>query len=354
MKHLDHSPGHTNEYLPRCVPWQSRYREGVLQLFSDVTHKRQLWDWQFQSNPFGFRFDSVVLVDRKDQVVGFNGVMPVMASDRGAELPVLWSCDFFLAPAWRGKGLGSEIKHELHKKAPVIMAFGISDRASEVLKHLGWVQDISVESYRMIRKVGGWRSWAFMALQLANRVARGILSLRWLATVPKDLHLSVRSSLPARDTVDSLWRACAESYERVVVRDYRYLDWRYQKHPLARYAFVRAERAGELEGILVVRTHGEQLRIVDYVGPGDNRQVKQELINYAVKCFRHQTQISAVTSDSQFGDCLQASGFIRLRRKPGFFRYEKEPSDARWFIMAGDSDGEFLQASSDFCYRGAL
>lgn len=352
--HSDHGPSHSAGHLPSCVPWQSHYREGVLQLFSDVAHKRRLWSWQFESNPFGFSFDPVVLVDQNDQVVGFNGVMPVMATDRGAELPVLWSCDFFLATDWRGKGMGSRIKHELHEKSSVIMAFGISDRASEVLEHLGWVQDKSVESYRMIRKLGGWRSWAFMALQLANRVFRGMLSLRWLAAAPKDLHLSVRSSLPARDKVDSLWMACAGSYERVVVRDYRYLDWRYQKHPLGRYAFVRAERAGELAGILVVRTYGEQLRIVDYIGPGDDRQFKQLMINYTIKCFCHLTQISAVTSDSQLGDCLQASGFIRLRRKPGFFRYEKEPSDARWFIMAGDSDGEFLQASSDFCCRGAV
>ena len=349
-----HGHSDAGRHLPRCVPWQSRYREGVLQLFSDVAHKRHLWDWQFESNPFGFPFNPVVLIDRKDQVVGFNGVMPVMATDRGAEFPVLWSCDFFLATDWRGKGLGSRIKRELHAKSPVIMAFGISDRASEVLRHLGWVQDMSVESYRMIRKVRGWRSWAFMALQLANRIMRGVLPLRWLATTPKDLHLSVRSALPARDRVDSLWKACAGGYERVVVRDYRYLDWRYQRHPLARYAFICAEKLGDISGILVVRIHGEHLRIVDYIGPADDRLLKQVMVDHAIRCFRHVVQVSAVTSDHQLGDCLCAAGFIRLRQSPLFFRYEKKPSDAKWFIMAGDSDGEFLQAGADFCDRGAL
>lgn len=340
------------EPLPRCVPWQDRYREGVLQLFSDVAHKRRLWNWQFESSPFGFSFNPVVLVDREDQVVGFNGVMPVLAADNGAEVPVLWSCDFFLASAWRGQGLATRIKRELHGKSPVIMALGVSDKASDVLAHLGWVRDTSVESYRMTRRLSGWRSWVFIVLQLANRLLGERMFSYGRGAAPEGLSVSVRSSLPARDEVDALWMACAGGYERIVVRNFRYLDWRYQKHPLGRYAFVRAERAGNLAGILVVRTHGEHLRIVDYIGPCDDRPLKQAMIRHAVNRWRHVSQMSAVTSDDQFGDCLLAAGFVRLREKPRFYRYEKQGADKHWFIMAGDSDGEFLQAAYDFSSSG--
>jgi len=340
--------------LTRCVSWEDKYQDGVLRLFPDVGHKRHLWDWQFQSNPFSLPFSPVVMVDDQDQVVGFNGVMPVMAEDAGVQRPVLWSCDFFLAEAWRGKGLGSDIKHELHQKSPIVMAFGISDRASDVLQHLGWIPDTSVESYRMIRRFSGWRTWVFMALQLANRVVRGSwLSMKHRAP-EAEMRLSVHSSLPGKDLVDKLWRTCAGGYERIVVRNHQYLDWRYQKHPLGRYAFVRAEIADKLAGILVVRTNGEHLRIVDYLGPSSDYQLKKAMIDFVVGRWRHVTQISAVTSDGQFGDCLCAAGFIRVRGKPRFYRYETELSDRKWFIMAGDSDGEFLQAGSDFCERGLL
>ncbi|MBI48395.1 MAG: hypothetical protein CMG91_13315 [Marinobacter sp.] len=342
------------EILPIPTDWHPRYREGVLALFSDVGHKNELWTWQFESNPFALGFDPVVLVDGENQVVGFNGVMPVLATDKGAEIPVLWSCDFFLANKWRGQGLGSKIKHELHRKSPIIMAFGISDRASDVLKHLGWVQDTSVESYRMIRKVGGWRSWAFMALQFVNRILQGTAFPHHPVARQEGICLTVRSSLPESQQVDALWASCAGSYERIVVRDYRYLDWRYQKPPLGRYAFVRAEKAGDLAGIMVVRAHGEHLRIVDYVGPSNDRYLKRVMVSYIIDQWRHTAQISATTTDNQLGECFLAAGFLRLRGKPRFFRYEKEPSDAKWFIMMGDSDGEFLQAGADFCYRGSL
>jgi GNAT superfamily N-acetyltransferase len=344
---------HGKNDVPECVPWQSKYREGVLRLFRDVSYKDQLWDWQFESSPFGDRFAPVVLVDAEDHVVGFNGVMPVRISECGREMPALWSCDFYLAEQWRGQGLGSQIKHELHGKASIILAFGVSDRASDVLRHLGWRPDPSVRSYRMIRKLKGWRSWVFRCLQMINRLAVSARRLNDSNAAVTGVDLSVHSFLPEKDHVDELWQQCAAGYERVVQRSHSYLDWRYQKHPLGRYAFVHAERGGKLAGLLVVRIHGEHLRIVDYVGPADDELLKSAMIAYAVRQWRHVTQISAVTSDRQFGRCLAAAGIIPMRGRPGFFRYETNASDKKWFIMAGDSDGEFLQAASDFCDRGA-
>jgi GNAT superfamily N-acetyltransferase len=340
-------------HLPRCVPWEEKYREGVLALFSDVPHKRQLWHWQFEANPFLLPFNPVVLVDEKDQVAGFNGVMPVKATKRGEQVEVLWSCDFYLAKHWRGQGFGSQIKHELHRTSSIIMALGISDQASHVLRHLGWVPDDSVRSFRMVRRARELRSLALWGLQLINRIRgrAGLLDRRF--TYSQETSFSTHSFLPEKDHVDRLWRECAATYDWVVEKSYQYLDWRYQKHPLGRYGFVHAEREGELVGILIVRTHSEHLRIVDYVGPSNDGQLKQALVDYAVNRWRHVAQVSVMTSDSQLSKCLLAVGFVQLRGKPRFFRFEEKPSQMPWFIMAGDSDGEFLQAASEFCSVGA-
>tara|TARA_B100000749_G_scaffold177205_1_gene136847 strand:+ start:5872 stop:7047 length:1176 start_codon:yes stop_codon:yes gene_type:complete len=190
--------------LPRCVPWQAKYREGVVRLFRDVPYKDQLWTWQFESNPFALPFTPVLLVDNDDQVVGFNGVMAVIATDRGEQMPVLWSCDFYLAEQWRGRGLGTEIKHELHTQSPVIMAFGISERASDVLRHLGWVPDTSVRSYRMVCRLTKWRSLALWCIQQANRIIGRARSVTYVVAVARGLELSVHSCLPEQCRVDAL------------------------------------------------------------------------------------------------------------------------------------------------------
>jgi GNAT superfamily N-acetyltransferase len=338
--------------VAKRVPWQSKYREGVLRLFGDVPHKDRLWEWQFESNPFGDSFDPVVLVDDEDNVAGFNGVMPVRISESGKEMPALWSCDFYLEKQWRGQGFGSQIKHELHGKASLIMAFGISDRASDVLRHLGWQPDTSIRTYRMLRYFKGWRSWVFRCLQVLNQVAAWKYRLNRRAIATQAVGISVHSSLPEKDRVDELWHRCAAGYERIVQRNHGYLNWRYQKHPLGRYAFVNVTRGALLAGILVVRIHREHLRIVDYVGPADDQLLKSAMIAYAIRQWSHATQISAVTADHQLGRCLAANGFTQVRDRPRFFTYQQHASSKKWFIMAGDSDGEFLQAASDFCNGG--
>ena len=338
-----------DEGLPRCVPWNGRYREGVLKLFKEVPYKRQLWQWQFESNPFGLPFNPIVLVDGNDNVVGFNGVMAVRATDRGEEIPAVWSCDFYLAEQWRGQGLGSHIKHELHKKAPLIMAFGISDRASNVLRHLGWVPDDSVRTYRMLHRRSGLRSWLLTGLQWLNRLGSGFVR----APGGSSTIVDVRSTLPDKGLIDELWSRCYLDYGRVVQRDFAYLDWRYQQHPLSRYAFALAWRDTELAAVLVMRFSRGTLRIVDYCGPCRDLSLKRTLVRAAVRHWPHVNQVISVTSDAELGSSFLAEGFVQLRDRPRFYIYEARDGEraepAPWFIMAGDSDGEFLQAAGDFC-----
>ena len=334
--------------VPRCVPWQPKYREGVLKLFRDVPYKAELWQWQFESNPFGLPFTPVVLVDDKDAVVGFNGVMAARVTDRGEAIRVLWSCDFYLAEQWRGQGLGSVIKHELHGKAPVIMAFGISNQASKVLRHLGWVPDDSVRSYRMLRQRNGLRSWLLSGLQWLNRLRMAFSPVSGAA----GLRIHVRSRLPESARVDALWERCAPGYGRVVQRDFAYLDWRYQRHPLGRYGFVCAWQDDELVATLVTRFSRGTLRIVDYCGPARNQPLKRALVGAAVRHWPHANQVFSVTSDPELAESFLAEGFVQLRGRPRFYIYEPgaehSAGSSAWFIMAGDSDGEFLQAASDF------
>lgn len=336
---------------PRCVPWDGRYREGVLRLFEDVSFKDALWHWQFESNPFSLPFRPVVLVDESDQVVGFNGVMAAHATDHGDDISVLWSCDFYLAAEWRGRGLGSDIKHELHSRAPVIMAFGISDQAANVLRHLGWVPHETVRTYRMLRRRKGLRSVLLRSLQYFNRLvgrfSRGVAS--------DGMQLEVRSALPGREEVDALWQRCFRDYGRVVTRNFSYLDWRYQKHPLARYGFVCAwqGQGADLAAVLVTRFSRGSLRIVDYCGPVKSLPLKRSLIKKAVIHWPHANQVNSVTSDPELAEAFLSEGFIQLRDRPRFYVYEGDSRQSRcqsqWFIMAGDSDGEFLQAANDFC-----
>lgn len=329
------------------VAWHPKYREGIIRLLWDVPYKPAVWKWQFEQNAFGKAFTPVVFVDDDDRVIGFNGVMSVCATDQGRPVDVLWSCDFYVAADWRGKKLGSRIKGALHQQAEQIMALGVSDKACEVLAHLGWQRYQNIHSYRLIRQRASLRNWAFTALQCLNRLRGGA------DRALKNYIIDIQSQLPAAELVDRLWASSAMGYGRVVTRNFAYLDWKYQRHPLACYAFLCAWHGGKLAGILVVRYHAGHLRIVDYCGPARDTALKRALIRRCRKHWRHADQISAVASDSELGNCLLAEGFFRPRSRPRFFIYTAKPSrlagQSEWFIMSGDSDGELLSAAADTC-----
>lgn len=350
MNNAPNEREHAHRHLAvqtKTVPWHPRYRQGVLDLLSDVPYKPALWQWEFENNPFGETFSPVLMVGRDDKVVGFNGVMPIEATEKGQPIDALWSCDFHVSEAWRGVGVGSLIKAELHRKASIIMAFGISDQASHVLQHLGWRPHQNVHNYRLQRQHRSVRDWAFSALQCFNRL-RGLFE-------PQGFPLSVKVSsvLADAEKVNALWEREKAGYPRVVKRDYSYLDWKYQQHPLARYAFVEVWDEQRLAALMVVRYHDGTLRIVDYSGPAYNQRLKRALVRHTRRHWRHARQISAVTSDLELGCCLKAEGFFRPRTQPRFYVYEhrkdKLSRDSEWFIMAGDSDGELLGAAADFC-----
>ncbi len=332
----------------RQVAWHPRYREGIIKLLWDVPYKPAIWHWQFEENPFGKAFQPVVFIDDDDRVIGFNGVMPVDATDQGRSIEVLWSCDFYVAADWRGNKLGSKIKAELHRKATQIMALGVSDKACKVLAHLGWQRYHPIHSYRLTRQRDSLRNWAFTALQCFNRLRGG-----GARNALKNYTVEIQSRLPESGLVDGLWASSASGYGKVVTRNFAYLDWKYQRHPLARYAFVCAWQGGLLAGLLVVRYHAGHLRIVDYCGPARDPELKRALIRRCRKHWRHADQLSAVASDQELGNCLLAEGFFRPRSRPRFFIYTAQQSGVEghsgWFIMSGDSDGELLSAAADAC-----
>ena len=110
--------------------------------------------------------------------------------------------------------------------------------------------------------------------------------------------------------------------------------------------------------ILVTRFCRGTLRIVDYCGAAKNHPLKRAVIGAALQQWPHASQVVSVTSDPELKEIFLSEGFFQLRGRPRFYIYEPGAKDSdessSWFIMAGDSDGEFLQAASDFYTTGTL
>lgn len=320
-------------------------KQEILQFFSDVPFKALMWDWQFLESPqaedTGFK---PVISQDEIGVTAFNGVMPVKFKYRHDEIEALWSCDFHVAERVRGTGLGKALKFELKSRAPLIMSLGVSPTASIVLQKMGWVRHDCVKAYRRYESISSWRDVVFWALQTANRVL-----FRYSRLFEGDVILW--DHLPTKPELDELWAEVSNHYQKAVVRDHQYLHWRYCQHPLAKYQFIHARESdnSRLRAVLVVRYSDSVLRIVDYLGPLDRKDIFLSMLRLCSEHFPRLRQWVAVTSDPMQTAVLKAFGFYQARSHPAFYVLDKvnSESQAGWFISSGDSDGEALAACWD-------
>lgn len=330
--------------MKRVVDYRPEMKDGIISLMGGLPYKKRIWDWQFTCNPFDSPFDPVVVVE-DGRVVGFNGLMPIRVVYKGQEIEALWSCDFYVDKACRGQGLGKHIKEELVKKSPLIMSLGISNAAAPVLLKMGWRSSLDVFNYRRIRYPSSFRNALLMFLQLYFRVRGGFNHKS------TSYDLVVSDSLPEPELVDALWVKNAHTYQKTVVRNWRYLDWKYQHHPLVKYKFLLVSLAGELKGIAVLREHNEAARLVDYLGPATDYGLQRALVRAFVRQYANKKFLSCTTSGTCFGKVLLDMGFFRARTQPRFYVRSELPGDVDcergWFVMGGDSDGEMLLAASE-------
>src|SRR5690606_11920846 len=136
-----------------------------------------------------------------------------------------------------------------------------------------------------------------------------------------------------------LWNGCAGTYAKTVVRNWNYLNWKYQCHPLAEYIFFVASDVRGIRGILVVREYKDTARIVDYLGCSDDRRVQSTLVKAFMRHNRNKQSLSCTTSSVDLGKVLLDLGFFRARTQPRFFVRSGLKGDSEcelgWFLMGG-------------------
>lgn len=332
----------------QSVRFMPEHQSAIVNLLDDVPFKHDIWHWQFEGLAGEAGFDPVV-IENNGKIIGFNGVIPADVMYQGQQIEALWSCDFYVDVACRGQGVGHFIKQNLVKKSPLIMAFGVSKGAAQVLQKIGWSKASNVRHYRYIRQCNKPRFLAMQCLQWLNLI-RG--RLRRVESSGFDLEWFSR--LPDPERVNALWQRVEPGYQKVVRRDYRYLNWRYQLHPQASYRFLCANHrvSGQLLAILVIREHRGVVRLVDWVGGFSDYCLARTMIHDCRHQYAKALQFTATTTGGNgFSRALSDLGFFPGRTRPSFFVSSRLPQDSDpacgWFLTAGDSDGEFLLAAKD-------
>lgn len=224
------------------------------------------YDWYYLNNPYGVF--SYLLTDENDSAIGAAGLSARRFHCSGKPQLVGLCSDFsvdvssrFLIPA---AGLQRRVVAKGLERFPFIYGFP-NNRAIGVMVRVGYKLLGSVPNYTFVLHTRYYLQRKRVPAAIVTSV--DTLIRGWVRTLSL---LTSKQALHETNTIDArfdwLWRDASKAMF-TGIRDARFLQWRFLRHPIERFrVFVLPDAMGSIRGYAVVSV-GEngQWRVVDFL-----------------------------------------------------------------------------------------
>lgn len=342
-----------SDIIVSTEPLTPELLQQVAYLYANEHYKTYLWPWQFKYR-FG-RQPLGIIARAEGKVIGFNGTMPIkLITASGAIVEAIWSCDFIVAKAYRGKGVGTAIKDEMLAKFPCpIMSLGISDSAYPLLLKKGWKSPVALNVLQYVGRPQRFKQYLFKSYSLLKRV----IFFTAIDAAKNTYYCDELAELPQKNVIDFLWSLPrAEDELTEVYRDYDYLKWRYKDYPLGedqyRYLSVGSKEKSIVALVVFRISLAKNIEVVDFVGNHADPAIVVAAANHLIQIHSSANVLTWNTSSKNIATALSQCGFIKKKYSA---RFVVRSADSKWNLVAGDSDGDLLKVAREgMLVRAAL
>lgn len=346
--------------------YKSNDKEQIYQLIREIwgedkaEKSKKHWDWQFESNPANPPDGPNILVLEQDnRIVGLFSGLPVSIKVKDKVLTALWTVDFMTLPKHRGRGV--RLLKQMMKE-PYILLGNPNDNSYPLGKRLGWFDICQPPTLINIINMAN-----ILKTKPRNRIVIGLGGIVWklasmMLSMSKGISqggdISVKRISIFDEEIDRFWKKVSRDYGVIVVRDRKYLNWRFVDCPDEKYAIYIARRNGKISGYIILRNEDKGgLKygyIVDILTMSDDKELLQYLIQKAVELFKIKgvdliTCLISPCNRVHLG-ILKRNGFFFKEYITKFMGYtnslqlpEKDlKNPCNWFISRGDSDIDLI------------
>lgn len=234
-----------------------------------VQNNEQRFDWLYLNAAFGTA-RAWILSDEKGSTIGMAALFPRTFSEAGRTVSGAVLGDFCLARAWRTLGPAIKLQRACLAEltgSPFSMAYDFpSDGMQAIYKRLGCGREMDIVRLskplrvdRFVRRVTKRLPGAALLSRAGNAI------LQWKDEVGG--HRNSCDVSPVEGSVAEEFTELAMEMRTEpgirVLRNAKYLQWRFQKHPYREYEILAARRRGKLHGYLVLAVEADHASIVD-------------------------------------------------------------------------------------------
>jgi GNAT superfamily N-acetyltransferase len=271
-----------------------------------AAHERpdDFWRWKHERNPHGASY--VLLADSDGELAALRSYMtwPLQVGRR--LVSAVHTVDIATAPAFRGKGISSDISRQAieHLRETNSFSLGLpNDMSRSQSERIGW------------QPVGSFRLWIQVRrpVRVTHR-ARSLRSPGRSLAVPSVEAPAAANALADSAGVAALLSQCrADGSHLATAADPDYLRWRYEP-VLGDYRALTEHDGGALTGLAIftLRQRGElwEGSVCElFVRPGDRRTARR-LLKQVAGCAPHDYLAAAPPAGSGLERTLARSGFV--------------------------------------------
>lgn len=296
------------------------------------------WHWKFRDNPLREYQISVAEDSETGTIVGHYAGIPLAVWMEGVRSKTAQIVDLVVLPAWRRHGGRPGLFAQVGR---FWIDSYIDEKRGQNVFAFGW----PVPAWRAGQKYLSYlnvRDWDL----LFRETGPGFLPR------PAPAALEVVEVARFGDDVDRLWLRMQDELKLAVVRDARYLNWRYADHPDVSYRLLecRERGAGVLRGLAVYAVGAwprpNTACIVDWLLPAADLDAMQALLAQCEQfALRDGTEVLTTIFnhvDPRFLAFQRAgfmvlgtSYFVVIKTTP---RLDTVYYRDNWYLTAGDSD----------------
>jgi hypothetical protein len=321
----------------KIKPYQDGDEDNIIPLFEKVygrlmgkTESYQHWRWEFLENPV--KPVSIMLAWHRQRLIGHYAVNPLRAWVLGQELLVSLSLDTMTDKDYEKKGIFSNTAKCLYDQIVsngVSFVFGFPNAQSigGFLKRLGWHILSPVAIYICPLDVGPFMKSKTKSDYLglaASKISRPTLRIlvKYASKKYYNDNIEVRKEDKFGSWSDELWLRCRNQHALWIVRDLKYLSWRYDMRPESNNEIFTAWFNSNIAGYVITtsqtRNEGRVSFILDMLADvnvnGTIEALLKAVINSSIK--NNDAMISALLMpDSLYRSVFKKFSFFPLPKR---------------------------------------
>ncbi|MCM8760899.1 MAG: hypothetical protein NC938_06570 [Candidatus Omnitrophica bacterium] len=332
----------------------------------DPAAERKLYNWELIGNPYRRDdFPVGLVLENGKRIVGMVALVPALFRINQKDTYGCFEIDLAVANDFRFHGLKLLNLIWRSDKFPVVVGTTPNKTSYDIETRLGALEIPFTRYYcvkvinppKVLIKKKGSRISAILAWFMLQRVLlRGYLS-RLNKNFSEDDYV-VEKIDSFTEQFDQFFEKAATTYSALVVKNSRYLNWRYVEFPFGeRVIYMVSDRKGDLSGYIVIQheiLNGsiKVARILDIFTLKNDANARRMLLRVATTHAKSSGLESVYMNavDAFICDTAATEGFItrQLALPVAIYRSNEKVREGSlgWFLSSGDGDASTFSALS--------